>query len=1354
MSRSNNRKGQIFIVSVIIAVTAALIASATLLHFLFKETNPDQFLGKYQSAIIDSMNDGDRVLLYIDEASKMSVASALDEYLYGNPNPLTNVEGGDVESKYCGSYVYRLWNTLNENCYPDYKSKDFELSKLISKHLSELTISGQINNNPSKEEQYFNNILTQEINYKYSYLQTTSGTTIAATTENQYTINIFKDKQTALDSNIQSYLRSRSAYSGSLIWPLANDFDVSSCFGYRGNIDTLSGVKASVGHPGLDINVAANTPVLAAAHGTIEQILYPAWGKIIINHGNGLKTSYIHMNAIAEGLVVGSVVEQGQVIGYVGGRGAYSANDYAAHLHFEVISTTVDPNTKYEGVSAVIKNMYVNPVCFIDATNPDGTSQTITFNPDSLACNSICNVDGTGCACSETQSTFKCTKPDVDAAKSAPYKFCSMYEGVVSKEAACLKSANTNWKIEKIELSGQETSAELTSDQTLKISMTIENKGDSCVNLKPEINIIAAGETISTELVAESVNAYSSTDKAPFTVSEIATCTFTTDENIFRKARDEKKCVLYAPIDGSTKKYTVTAKITDYNGEVKTYEKTFTNNELTFTIKKGKTNSYTGNALNSDNIQSNIAQLSDSEKAKIDKTRANLEAQNAIAYIEETSIKYEIPKEILLGKITQESTGVNTKINLPKNRAIGISQVEGWQHYDTIQSVCGKDYVSECNKCGTTANTFKDCCKFEKFGDDIECQINVGAEILKGFYDTYNSNDNAYSKAVLATCHNPIYQQKYLSYTGWERALRAYNGFGCEDLNAPYVDMVMKYASGWGYIDTNSKLIKEEMYAGILGKYYINPDFDVKINFDMNLMDILKNFANNTVNACGKEGIDKDKCIQKSIEAFNDSLPQAYKNLGIYLDTSCDSTKNMEEVSRFVEEVNNCMQSPDDKCQCVFTNSNVNVKSINSVDGSTQITYYTEDNNAEMANAYFDYSILKENNYFSVKSSRLGSINLYKNKTQLLVNVPLAQPCNSNIVKSTYRFCLETNYKYNVYDDNTKEIKNKYIQIPFAITVRDNVAPKPIEGLEYTPLNHSKNSIILQWTAGSEGDIVGYKIYLVDDESQFKNRQTVTFKNDISYKYINSKQTEFIEYKKIDFSSPISPICMPKESEVEGTKYCTFEYKVTDKDDVEKTIQLEEEKLYYISSQKKFMYILNGSNTLNRLSEGKDKFIAVTGIDIDGNEINNVENGQGIELEKNLISAVPKDLLEAGLSEIIHAELRDQSTSSLPSLKLILSWNAINNYIDNTPVSNEKIKYKVYLGEGNCKDGELKAINTGDQSFGPYNAAQETAIDISGANPDGYCVGVSAITEKDLEYKEILVKYLSTPSNTRPITPP
>ena len=75
-----------------------------------------------------------------------------------------------------------------------------------------------------------------------------------------------------------------------------------------------------------------------------------------------------------------------------------------------------------------------------------------------------------------------------------------------------------------------------------------------------------------------------------------------------------------------------------------------------------------------------------------------------------------------------------------------------------------------------------------------ETNIKIGVEILKWSYDTYgaSSKTEAYKKAVEAKCKIPSYQELYLSYEGWERALRAYNGFGCSSKYAEYLAKVEK----------------------------------------------------------------------------------------------------------------------------------------------------------------------------------------------------------------------------------------------------------------------------------------------------------------------------------------------------------------------------------------------------------------------------------------------------------------------------------------------------------------------------------------------------------------------------------
>ncbi|MBI2912416.1 MAG: peptidoglycan DD-metalloendopeptidase family protein [Chloroflexi bacterium] len=61
--------------------------------------------------------------------------------------------------------------------------------------------------------------------------------------------------------------------------------------------------------------------------------------QVWIDHGGGLITRYAHLSGIAPGIDVGTAVETGQVVGYVGNSGtpeAVNAPTTEMHLHFEI----------------------------------------------------------------------------------------------------------------------------------------------------------------------------------------------------------------------------------------------------------------------------------------------------------------------------------------------------------------------------------------------------------------------------------------------------------------------------------------------------------------------------------------------------------------------------------------------------------------------------------------------------------------------------------------------------------------------------------------------------------------------------------------------------------------------------------------------------------------------------------------------------------------------------------------------------------------------------------------------------------------------------------------------------------
>jgi murein DD-endopeptidase MepM/ murein hydrolase activator NlpD len=121
--------------------------------------------------------------------------------------------------------------------------------------------------------------------------------------------------------------------------PLRGEARYTSGFGYR--VHPLLHIKKM--HTGIDWAGTVGTPILAAGTGVLED--YGRKGGngnyARIRHANGYETAYSHMSRFAPGLSVGSKVNQGDLIGYLGNTGLSTG----PHLHFEVLvnKSFVDP---------------------------------------------------------------------------------------------------------------------------------------------------------------------------------------------------------------------------------------------------------------------------------------------------------------------------------------------------------------------------------------------------------------------------------------------------------------------------------------------------------------------------------------------------------------------------------------------------------------------------------------------------------------------------------------------------------------------------------------------------------------------------------------------------------------------------------------------------------------------------------------------------------------------------------------------------------------------------------------------------------------------------------------------------
>ncbi|MFA4916101.1 MAG: M23 family metallopeptidase [Syntrophales bacterium] len=116
-------------------------------------------------------------------------------------------------------------------------------------------------------------------------------------------------------------------------------------------------------HYGVDYAARTGTPVVAAGEG---RIIYKGWkggyGKtVIIKHALKYRTSYGHLSRFAKKLSKGSLVKQGQVIGYVGSTGLATG----PHLDYRVKKSGryIDPLTMVIPSAAPIQQKFRQDYC-------------------------------------------------------------------------------------------------------------------------------------------------------------------------------------------------------------------------------------------------------------------------------------------------------------------------------------------------------------------------------------------------------------------------------------------------------------------------------------------------------------------------------------------------------------------------------------------------------------------------------------------------------------------------------------------------------------------------------------------------------------------------------------------------------------------------------------------------------------------------------------------------------------------------------------------------------------------------------------------------------------------------------
>ncbi len=251
-----------------------------------------------------------------------------------------------LSSKSIGEFLNRVEYINKITAYDNQMLNNYEDTK---KNVEEKKKAAEL-----KKQQY--NTLLEEVELEKDSLETMAETKQkkledynAAIANNEEAAKAYAEEIEKKEEEINQLLLKAAKESGSgsvgvavsetdgFIWPLAVRGTITSHFGKR----SAPTAGASTYHKGTDIAAPEGTAIYAVASGTVTTATYSssAGNYVMINHGNGVYTAYMHASKLH--CEVGDTVSQGDTIAEVGSTGVSTG----PHLHISVIinGEYVDP---------------------------------------------------------------------------------------------------------------------------------------------------------------------------------------------------------------------------------------------------------------------------------------------------------------------------------------------------------------------------------------------------------------------------------------------------------------------------------------------------------------------------------------------------------------------------------------------------------------------------------------------------------------------------------------------------------------------------------------------------------------------------------------------------------------------------------------------------------------------------------------------------------------------------------------------------------------------------------------------------------------------------------------------------
>lgn len=306
----------------------------------------DLKLGERQAALLRTAQEGERTLLYTDIAARYAYEIAV----FKTAQQWYTL---DEDASGCGSYRGTPVLYGQQDCMEYLDTLERAVKETVSTYFN-TALNRYFAAYEEKED-----VPLLYDNYDLSFEK---GLVIGKPSQDLILAVFSKTSEAVVEEiEINPYTGAKMLFTQ---WPVASDVrEIDSCFGYR-NIDY--GTKF---HPGIDIDAKGHVPILSIGAGTVTTLEPERWGRVIVDHGNGISSEYLHLNTVT--VAVGDAVNAGDQIGTSGGRGdnkktgKKGPNAYDEHLHFGIIDTNVDKTLVDQwGHQGVIVEKFVNPLCY------------------------------------------------------------------------------------------------------------------------------------------------------------------------------------------------------------------------------------------------------------------------------------------------------------------------------------------------------------------------------------------------------------------------------------------------------------------------------------------------------------------------------------------------------------------------------------------------------------------------------------------------------------------------------------------------------------------------------------------------------------------------------------------------------------------------------------------------------------------------------------------------------------------------------------------------------------------------------------------------------------------------------